>query len=209
MQPRKRPPTSAHAYSAAFSRRGPLQRGQQPTRAIRCRDATPASRIWPESHRKNRPAATPSCVSLASRCSGFPLPLTPIQALFVDIGTDPLTAVGLGVGQPESQGMRLPPRLQENRLLKPAARATPLGVIEAAAAMAAFFFLLSGSKWKSPGGFNGRGIPTGALCWVDLEVHPADRDPIPLPILAQREGCGSCGKRHISRAVPSRQNRGR
>ena len=95
----------------------------------------------------------------------------------MDMGTDSLTAVGLGVEQPDPQGMRLPPRLQDERLLNLPLAQCPylfLAVTEAAAAMAAFFFLLSGSKWKSPGGFNGRGIPAGALCWVDLEVHPAD-----------------------------------
>ena len=35
----------------------------------------------------------------------------------MDMGTDSLTAVGLGVEQPDPQGMRLPPRLQDERLL--------------------------------------------------------------------------------------------
>ena len=35
----------------------------------------------------------------------------------MDMGTDSLTAVGLGVEQPDPQGMRLPPRLQNERLL--------------------------------------------------------------------------------------------
>jgi magnesium-transporting ATPase (P-type) len=75
----------------------------------------------------------------------IPLPLTPIQALAIDMGTDSLTALGLGVEEPHPQAMLLPPRWQHERLLNfpLALRAYIfLGVIEAAAAMAAFFFLL-------------------------------------------------------------------
>ena len=57
----------------------------------------------------------------------------------MDMGTDSLTAVGPGVEQPDPQGMRLPPRLQDERLLNlPLALRAHLflGVIEAAAVMA-------------------------------------------------------------------------
>lgn len=80
----------------------------------------------------------------------IPLPLTPIQALAVDMGTDSLTALGLGVEAPHPQTMRRPPRPQHERLLNLslALRAYLfLGVIEAAAAMTAFFFVLNGSGW--------------------------------------------------------------
>jgi sodium/potassium-transporting ATPase subunit alpha len=80
----------------------------------------------------------------------IPLPLTPIQILFVDMGTDSLTALGLGVERPDPQGMRLPPRSQDERLLNlPLALRAYLflGVIEAATAMAAFFFVLVGGGW--------------------------------------------------------------
>jgi len=81
----------------------------------------------------------------------IPLPLTPIQALSVDMGTDSLTALGLGVERPDPQVMRLPPRPQRERLLSlPLALRGYLflGAIEAIAAMAAFFFLLHGSGWR-------------------------------------------------------------
>ena len=81
----------------------------------------------------------------------IPLPLTPIQALSIDMGTDSLTALGLGVERPDPQGMRLPPRLQTEKLLSwsVASRAYLfLGVIEAAAAMAAFFFVLLSGDWS-------------------------------------------------------------
>ena len=80
----------------------------------------------------------------------IPLPLTPIQALAIDMGTDSLTALGLGVEEPHPQAMLLPPRWQHERLLNfPLALRAYLflGVIEAAAAMTAFFFVLTGAGW--------------------------------------------------------------
>lgn len=81
----------------------------------------------------------------------IPLPLTPLQALAVDIGTDSLTALGLGVEQAGPQAMRLPPRSQRARLMNLALAARAylfLGVIEAAAGIAAFFFVLNGAGWS-------------------------------------------------------------
>jgi magnesium-transporting ATPase (P-type) len=81
----------------------------------------------------------------------IPLPLTPIQALAVDMGTDSLTALGLGVEEAHPEAMRQPPRSQNEWLmnLSLALRAYLfLGVIEAAAAMASFFFVLKGGGWS-------------------------------------------------------------
>ena len=80
----------------------------------------------------------------------IPLPLTPIQILAIDMGTDSLTALGLGVERPAPNVMRRPPRPQHERLLNwpLALRAYGfLGMIEAIAAMAAFFFVLYGAGW--------------------------------------------------------------
>jgi sodium/potassium-transporting ATPase subunit alpha len=80
----------------------------------------------------------------------IPLPLTPIQALSIDMGTDSLTALGLGVERPDPQVMRQPPRSPGERLLNlPLALRAYffLGVFEATAAMAAFFFVLHGAGW--------------------------------------------------------------
>jgi len=82
---------------------------------------------------------------------GIPLALTPIQALSVDMGTDTLTALGLGVEKPTPDVMRRPPRPQEERLMnwRLAFRAYLfLGLIEAAIAMTAFFFVLNSAGWK-------------------------------------------------------------
>jgi magnesium-transporting ATPase (P-type) len=87
---------------------------------------------------------------LAFSLFAIPLPLTPIQILSIDMGTDSLTALGLGVEEPDPQIMHRPPRSQGDRLFGAslALRAYLfLGVIEAIAAMAAFFFVLHGSGW--------------------------------------------------------------
>lgn len=81
----------------------------------------------------------------------IPLPLTPIQILSIDMGTDSLTALGLGVERPDPQVMQRPPRPQRERLFdwSLALRAYLfLGLIEAVAAMAAFFFVLYGAGWE-------------------------------------------------------------
>lgn len=80
----------------------------------------------------------------------IPLALTPIQALAIDMGSDTLAALGLGVERPTPQLMRRPPRPQGERLMnwRLAARAYLfLGLIEAAAALAVFFFVLHGAGW--------------------------------------------------------------
>jgi magnesium-transporting ATPase (P-type) len=67
------------------------------------------------------------------------------------MGTDSLTALGLGVEPPDAQAMRRPPRPQHERLLnlRVALRGYLfLGIIESAAAMAAFFFVLLGGGWR-------------------------------------------------------------
>jgi magnesium-transporting ATPase (P-type) len=81
----------------------------------------------------------------------IPLALTPIQALAIDMGTDTLTALGLGVERPDPQIMRRPPRPLGERLMNwPLAFRAYLflGPIVAAAAMAAFFFVLTGAGWN-------------------------------------------------------------
>jgi calcium-translocating P-type ATPase len=80
-----------------------------------------------------------------------PLALTPIQILLIDMGTDSLTGLGLGVEKPDPHGMRLPPRPQSEPLLTlPVALRAYLflGPIEAAACMAAFFLVLVEGGWR-------------------------------------------------------------
>ncbi|HEX7971715.1 MAG TPA: cation-transporting P-type ATPase [Thiobacillus sp.] len=81
----------------------------------------------------------------------IPLPLTIIQILAVDLGTDMLPALALGAEKPDPDAMRRPPRARSERLLswKLIARAYLfLGVLEAAAAMAVFFVVLDAAGWQ-------------------------------------------------------------
>ena len=80
----------------------------------------------------------------------IPLPLTIIQILAVDLGTDMLPALALGAERPDPRLMQRPPRPRSERLLswRLLARAYLfLGMLEAAAAMAAFFFVLVLGGW--------------------------------------------------------------
>ncbi len=88
---------------------------------------------------------------LAFALFNIPLPLTPIQVLSIDMGTDSLTALGLGVERPDPKVMLRPPRPQTERLLNwPLALRAYLflGLIEAGGAMATFFFVLDEAGWK-------------------------------------------------------------
>ncbi len=81
----------------------------------------------------------------------IPLPLTIVQILAVDLGTDMLPALALGAERPEADVMRRPPRRPSERLLsgRLLLRAYGfLGLMEAAAAMAAFFFVLELAEWR-------------------------------------------------------------
>ncbi|HUX25005.1 MAG TPA: cation-transporting P-type ATPase [Burkholderiales bacterium] len=81
----------------------------------------------------------------------IPLPLTVIQILAVDLGTDMLPALALGAERPDPEVMKRPPRARAQRLLSPGLIARAylfLGVLEAAAAMALFFFVLDAAGWR-------------------------------------------------------------
>jgi magnesium-transporting ATPase (P-type) len=81
----------------------------------------------------------------------IPLPLTIMQILAVDLGTDLLPALALGAEPPESDVMARPPRRAGERLLGAARllRAYAfLGVAEAALAMLAFFWTYWLSGWR-------------------------------------------------------------
>jgi len=81
----------------------------------------------------------------------IPLPLTVIQILAIDLGTDVLPALALGAELPEPEVMQRPPRSPKERLLSWPLLARAylwLGLLEAAAAMAAFFFVLHAAGWN-------------------------------------------------------------
>jgi calcium-translocating P-type ATPase len=79
-----------------------------------------------------------------------PLALTVVQILAVDLGTDMLPALALGAEKPEPGTMQKPPRSPGERLVDWSLLARSylfLGLLEAGAAMAAFFFVLTESRW--------------------------------------------------------------
>jgi len=81
----------------------------------------------------------------------IPLPLTIIQILAVDLGTDMLPALALGAEPPHEDAMKKPPRPRHERLLSWPLLARAylfLGPLEAVAAMAAFFFVLDQGGWQ-------------------------------------------------------------
>lgn len=81
----------------------------------------------------------------------IPLPLPIMQILAVDLGTDMLPALALGVEKPTAGLMKQPPRRPDERLLsaKVLFRAYLfLGPIEALAAMSGYFYVMYGGGWR-------------------------------------------------------------
>jgi Ca2+-transporting ATPase len=83
-------------------------------------------------------------IALLFSRGAIPLPLTVMQVLAVDLGTDMIPALGLGAELPERGVMDRPPRSQHQPLLTKQLLARALlwyGMIESVAAMAAYFFM--------------------------------------------------------------------
>ena len=91
----------------------------------------------------NVPEAVPMALYVFSR-GAIPLPLTIMQVLSIDLGTDIVPAMGLGVEEPEAGIMDVPPRSRRESLLN-----GPLvvraffwyGLLESIFSTAAYFFL--------------------------------------------------------------------
>ncbi len=80
----------------------------------------------------------------------IPLPLTVMQILAVDLGTDMVPALGLGAEPPEPGLMDKPPRPKDKRLLDVPLLLRAygfLGPVEAAVCMAGFFFIYFQYGW--------------------------------------------------------------
>ena len=85
---------------------------------------------------------------LAATFTGFPLvPITAVQVLAIDLGSDVLPALALGAEPPESDVMDRPPRPRRERLFSPAVvrRILFLGGIQAACVCAVFFWHVGSS----------------------------------------------------------------
>jgi sodium/potassium-transporting ATPase subunit alpha len=84
---------------------------------------------------------------------GIPLPLTIMQILAVDLGTDMLPALALGSEKPTPDIMGRPPRPRHERLLSRGVLLRAclfLGVFEALAAMSAYLYVLINGGWSHP-----------------------------------------------------------
>ncbi|HEX9758131.1 MAG TPA: HAD-IC family P-type ATPase [Nitrospiria bacterium] len=82
---------------------------------------------------------------------GIPLPLTVVLILAIDLGTDLLPALGLGVESPEDDVMKMPPRPRNERLLSRSLLFMSYGVIgmiEAAAGFFSYFYVLFSGGWS-------------------------------------------------------------
>lgn len=97
----------------------------------------------------NMPEAVPSAAFLFSR-GGIPLPLTVMQILCIDLGTDMLPALGLGTEVVEPGIMDRPPRGRNEHLLNRGLILKAFlwyGMIESVIAMAAYFFVNYLNGW--------------------------------------------------------------
>ncbi|MFZ2951347.1 MAG: cation-transporting P-type ATPase, partial [Desulfuromonadaceae bacterium] len=93
---------------------------------------------------------------------GIPLPLTIMQILAVDLGTDMLPALALGSELPSPEIMQRPPRPKSERLLTRGILTRAylfLGLFEALAGMSAYFYVMHGGGWSWPQAL----APTSAL----------------------------------------------
>lgn len=97
--------------------------------------------------------------------AGVPLPLTVMQILAVDVGTDLIPALALGTEKPEPGIMELPPRPRDERLLTWGLLARAygfLGVVEGVFALAAFFFVYLLAGWRPSMGISAM-VASGSL----------------------------------------------
>lgn len=99
----------------------------------------------------NMSEAAPSAAFLVSR-GGIPLPLTVMQILCIDLGTDMVPALGLGAEPPEGDVMEQPPRKRKDRLLNQRIILKGFmwyGMIEVVLSMAAYFYVNLTHGWPS------------------------------------------------------------
>ncbi len=99
----------------------------------------------------NMPEAVPSAMFLFSR-GAIPLPLTVMQILTIDLGTDMLPALGLGTERPEKGVMDQPPRNQKEPLLSKKLIAKAFlwyGLLGSLASAFSYFFVNILNGWPS------------------------------------------------------------
>lgn len=98
----------------------------------------------------NMPEAVPSAAFLFSR-GGIPLPLTVMQILSIDLGTDMLPALGLGAELPEEGIMDRPPRSKKESLLNKNLVLHAFfwyGLMESLISFGGYFFIYLMNGWR-------------------------------------------------------------
>lgn len=109
----------------------------------------------------NIPEIVPYLVFVLLR---VPLPLTIMQILAVDLGTDMLPALALGAERPTEGLMKEPPRSPKERILNLRLMSRAylfLGPIEAMAGLFGFFYVLKGGGWQW-----GEMLPSNSLLYM-------------------------------------------
>lgn len=99
----------------------------------------------------NTPEAVPSAAFLLSK-GNIPLPLTVMQILAIDLGTDMLPALGLGAELPEKGVMEKPPRSRTEILMNKKTVIKAFlwyGLLESVVAMGAYFFVNILNGWPN------------------------------------------------------------
>jgi P-type Ca2+ transporter type 2C len=99
----------------------------------------------------NMPEAVPSAMFLLSR-GAIPLPLTVMQILTIDLGTDMLPALGLGTERPEKGIMNRPPRSQNEPLLNKKLLTKAFlwyGLLVSIASIISYFYVNMQNGWPS------------------------------------------------------------
>ena len=99
----------------------------------------------------NMSEGTPSAAFLFSK-GGIPLPLTVMQILAIDLGTDMMPALGLGTELPEQGIMDQPPRSTKESLLNKRIFITAFfwyGLLESIISMGAYFYVNILNGWPN------------------------------------------------------------
>jgi len=81
----------------------------------------------------------------------IPLPITVMQILAIDLGTETIPALALGVEKPEKGIMELPPRPKKKGVIDRIVLLRGyiiLGLLDAAAVLAAYYFVLLRGGWR-------------------------------------------------------------
>ena len=110
----------------------------------------------------NVPEAFPFLLYVIAK---VPLPLTVMQILAVDLGTDLIPALALGTEKPEPGIMNKPPRPRDERLLTTGLLTRAygyLGVIQGILSLAAFFFVYWLDGWRPSLGVSAM-VDTGSI----------------------------------------------